>query len=185
VVPREGPGGHIGVASWWWCLALALALIAPGAPPGSAPPVGPIVGVSPISTPGAASLTANATALDVGGSWNCGQGGETFDLFGQANAGVAPYQYLWSFGDGTPPSAAQDPVHTYHNLLEFTANLTVTDATHETARTQVTGHWGVPQTCTAAPSTNWAGIALYVLLVAGVATAIILLTRRQRQRPLP
>lgn len=45
-----------------------------------------------------------------------------------ASGGTAPYSYLWTFGDGTPASTAQNPAHTYASPGLYTAALVVTDA---------------------------------------------------------
>jgi hypothetical protein len=45
-----------------------------------------------------------------------------------ASGGTAPYGYLWTFGDGTAPSAAQNPSHTYAAPGFYSATLVVTDA---------------------------------------------------------
>ncbi len=50
--------------------------------------------------------------------------------------GVPPYTYLWSFGDGGS-SSSQDPVHTYTQVGNFSANLTIQDARGENAVSSV------------------------------------------------
>jgi PKD repeat protein len=47
---------------------------------------------------------------------------------GSATGGTAPYTFSWSFGDGTAPSTAQNPSHTYATAGNYTATLTVTDS---------------------------------------------------------
>ena len=168
------------------CPILAALLLITGA--GSpAAPVAAAVGPGAATT-GAAPLAANATAVDMGGNWNCGQGHETFNLFGQGIDGAPPYRYVWNFGDGSPPSSAQDPVHSYQNVLQFTANLTVTDASNHLAVAHVSVAWGIPLDCTGTGSgpLNGAGVWVYLGLVVAVAVAIALtVRRRRRQRPLP
>jgi PKD repeat protein len=61
---------------------------------------------------------------------------------GSATGGTAPYAYSWNFGDGTAPSAAQSPSHTYTTAGNYTATLTVTDsatpASHSTSNVVIT-----------------------------------------------
>jgi len=157
-------------------------LAAPGALGGGSTPA---VGIDRAAALEPPNLTANATAVLGPASWNCGQGSQTVDLFGRALNGIAPYRYLWTFGDGSAPSDAQDPVHTYYDVDRVEANLTVTDATNATAQAHVIETWGIPQDCTAPATTNWPGVALYLALVAGVVVVGVLVVRRQRTRPLP
>jgi PKD domain-containing protein len=168
----------------WGVLLAVVVLLVPAGLASAAPP-------TPTERPGGperpattGALSANATAVVIGGNWNCGQGTETVDLFGRAIDGVGPYQYQWSFGDGSPPSAAQDPVHTYTDLTGVTANLTVTDSNHSTARTQIYFAWSIPPTCSTAPASDWAGIVLYVVLVVAVAAGIAFAVRRRRSPPI-
>lgn len=50
------------------------------------------------------------------------------DFSGSALGGTAPYTYFWDFGDGTT-STAQSPNHVYVQTGQYTACLTITDAT--------------------------------------------------------
>jgi PKD repeat protein len=52
----------------------------------------------------------------------------TVSFVGQAQGGSPPYAFDWDFGDGTPNSTAQNPVHTYANSGVYVAALTVTDS---------------------------------------------------------
>jgi PKD repeat protein len=83
--------------------------------------------VLPAPTPLAATASSNVTAgtapLEVG-------------FQGSASGGVAPYSYHWRFGDGTS-SALQNPSHKYSSPGNYTAALTVTDASGNTARSAV------------------------------------------------
>jgi hypothetical protein len=146
---------------------------------------GPLSPARPVASAAPAALTANSTFLLGAASWNCGQGYQTVDLNARATGGVAPYTFLWSFGDGSPNSNDMDVVHLYQNVVHFTANLTVTDASNATAHSRVSGTWGMPLSCSSHTDFGWAGVALYVGLVAGVALAILLVIRGRRRRPLP
>ncbi|MCC6691144.1 MAG: PKD domain-containing protein [Bacteroidia bacterium] len=59
-------------------------------------------------TVGCAPLLVNLTDLSVKGSGNIAS-------------------WLWTFGDGTPPSSSQNPIHTYVASGNYTISLTVTD----------------------------------------------------------
>ena len=169
--------------SWFGCLLTGLLLLAALAPSGnSVPPLPVAAGAGAFSVP---SLHANASAVDTGGTWNCGQGVETVDLFGEASAGTPPYQYRWDFGDGSPASVAQNPVHTYRNVLHMVANLTVTDATNATAQAVASAAWVVPTDCTGSRGTDWGGLLLYSGLLAGVAVGAVLFVRYRPDRPPP
>ncbi|MCI4339970.1 MAG: PKD domain-containing protein [Thermoplasmata archaeon] len=169
--------GWIGVVVVLWLLLAGAAAAAPGS---RAAPSAPMR-----NAPGALALTANASAFDTGGSWNCGQGQEIVDLFGQGAGGTSPYSYRWDFGDGSASSAAQNPVHTYHNVLKFTANLTVTDATNTTVRAVASGSWGIPLDCAGSRTTDWGGLLVYSGLVAAVAVGAVLFVRYRPDRPRP
>jgi PKD domain len=172
------------VRSFWWSLAIAVVLVGALGPLGGLAPVRAAPALPAAAVPATpAGFGANASAVVAGGTWNCGQGSETIDLFGRAISGAGPFQYQWSFGDGSAPSAAQDPVHTYYNVQTATANLTVTDGANATAHAQVSAVWTIPLNCSSTPTTDRAGIALYLVLVVGVAGAIVLLVRRRRQPP--
>jgi hypothetical protein len=143
-----------------------------------------------LSSSTGSNLTANGSYFDDGGSWNCEQGQETIYLFGNAVGGVAPYQFSWTFGDGSPSSPTQDPVHVYHTVGVFHANLTVTDAVGDHANSTVNPDWAVPLFCTG-PSTPFGslglvGVTLYAGLIIGVIVAVVLIRRARRgRRPLP
>jgi PKD repeat protein len=49
-------------------------------------------------------------------------------FIGQVEGGVPPYQYDWDFGDGTPTSTLQDPLHRYNVSGNYLVDLTVTDS---------------------------------------------------------
>ena len=160
-------------------VALVILLLAPV--PASGAGVGPV----PTAPRSATSLTANATAQDQGGHWNCAQGAETFALFSHVGGGLAPYRYAWNFGDGSPPSSAEDPVHTYTTPQSFTVTLVVVDSGNASARASVLLNWGIPLYCSG-PTTNWGGVLLYGALIVGIAGGGFLVFRaRRRSPPLP
>lgn len=179
------PRGTDRVATRFFLLFLTAVLLVVPAPVGAST-VLPGASLHPIvPTALAEPLAANATAIAASGSWNCGQGHETVNLFARAQGGEAPYAYLWQFGDGSPSSTAQNPVHTYQDLSGFTANLTVTDTAHASVRTSVNLSWAIPLYCQANPAWDWWGIALYLLLVVVVVAVLVVVVRGRRRRPLP
>ena len=49
-----------------------------------------------------------------------------------AVGGLPPYEYRWSFGDGTPTTAGpQDTIHSYSSTGMYTAHVIVTDSLHQ------------------------------------------------------
>ncbi|MGH9926188.1 MAG: PKD domain-containing protein, partial [Nitrososphaeraceae archaeon] len=56
----------------------------------------------------------------------------TYRLEGDALGGTTPYTFHWDFGDGQQ-TTGQNVRHTYENPGSYTANLTVTDATGQSA----------------------------------------------------
>src|SRR5438309_166066 len=60
--------------------------------------------------------------------------GSEVNFTGSATGGIQPNKYTWSFGDGAE-SVGQTVVHVYLAIGNYTANLTVTDASKQTATT--------------------------------------------------
>jgi outer membrane protein assembly factor BamB len=69
------------------------------------------------------SLTAT-----IGGSPLTGEIPLTTDFSASPTGGLAPYTVLWSFGDGSTPTAGATASHTFEATGNFTANATITDA---------------------------------------------------------
>ena len=62
------------------------------------------------------------------------------------------FEYEWDFGDGSPVSTEQDPTHTYTEVGEYTATLTVTDPeTEEQGTASVEINVNEPSTCPTGP----------------------------------
>jgi hypothetical protein len=136
-------------------------------------------------SPAGIALSANITVVDQAGQWNCAQGYETFAFFSHVSGGIAPYRYAWNFGDGSPSSSAEDPVHTYTTPQSFSVTLMVVDSVNASARTSMTLTWGIPLYCSS-PTSNWGGVVLYGALIVGIAGGGLLVLRaRRRSPPLP
>ena len=71
---------------------------------------------------GSSPLTATASATPTTGNAPL-----SVAFTGSATGGTAPYSYSWNFGDGSAPSATQNPSHTYGSAGTYTATLTATD----------------------------------------------------------
>jgi PKD repeat protein len=84
-----------------------------------------IQGASPLTASAAANPTTGNAPLSV-------------SFTGSASGGTAPYSYSWNFGDGSAPSTAQNPTHSYAAACTCTATLTVTDDSSP-ARTAAAG----------------------------------------------
>ncbi len=63
--------------------------------------------------------------------------GELIEFEGEADGGVEPYTWNWSFGDGNM-STDQNPTHAYAELGEYDVELIVTDAEDTTASDETT-----------------------------------------------
>lgn len=72
---------------------------------------------------GSTPLTASASAAPTTGNAPL-----AVSFTGSATGGTTPYSYSWNFGDGSAPSTAQNPSHTYSSAGTYTATLTVTDS---------------------------------------------------------
>jgi PKD repeat protein len=80
--------------------------------------------------PDVAPLTASVRALA-----GLGEAPWPAEFFGSAEGGTAPYEWAWSFGDGST-SSVENATHVYDLEGNFAVNLTVTDAA---GRTELTG----------------------------------------------
>lgn len=74
---------------------------------------------------------ATANGLSVGASDEVAaisSASETVAFSSSARGGVAPYAYLWSFGDGSVGSTIEAPTHVFASSGDFAVSLRVTDA---------------------------------------------------------
>ncbi len=138
----------------------------------------------------ASTLSATASFVNWTVTGNpCGQGGGvvlTAHFLGNASGGVPPYQFNWSFGDGSPPSTVQDPSHTFARGYEWNVTLNVTDA----ARTGTSASILVRPPIFNCPaelgrSANFDGLVLgglVALIVAGATVALMVQRHRARQK---
>lgn len=113
-----------------------------------------------VSAPGVNPVISNAVHIHVSGGSACPFSATasattnsltaplTASFTGSANGGTGPYAWSWSYGDGSPLSLAQDPVHTYNRSGTFVVNLTVTDSLSATAKSVLTLVVEAPLTAT-------------------------------------
>jgi PKD repeat protein len=109
----------------------------------------------------------------------------TIHFIGQAQGGVGPYSFDWSFGDGTV-ARTQDPAHTYSGPGSYSVSLIVTDAKGDTSESNLSVQVGVhTQNSTVTPSTVWlwpAVLGAAVVAAAGLSlTAVLIVARERRQ----
>jgi PKD repeat protein len=74
------------------------------------------------------SLAVSATASPTGGAAPL-----AVSFTGTSSGGLGPINYVWTFGDGTPSSTAQNPGHTYTTAGTYTVTLNATDANRVSA----------------------------------------------------
>jgi PKD repeat protein len=109
----------------------------------------------------------------------------TVDFLGQAQGGIAPYSFNWSFGDGTV-AEIQNPAHTFSTVGVYSVSLTVTDAKGQSSKTNLSVQVGSPSKggSVSAPS-SWLLPALLGLIigitVAAILTVAIVQSRRRRR----
>ena len=99
--------------------------------------------------------------------------------------GVPPYGFSWRFGDGSPPSSVEDPVHTYHET-GAQVNITVDDSRGGEASSAFHVSWPLalclvpPLPSLAPPLGGWAILALGSSV--GLFCAFARLVRRGERR---
>lgn len=166
------------------CLLGGVALLVVATLVPNAPTAAPELARSPAAAspaPLATGVAVAASFLDRGGSWNCGRGSETVNLFANATGGTPPYTYVWDFGDLTPASDAADPVHTYEGVGPFSASVRVVDHAGSYANASVAVAWPIPAACVAS-SPSPLGALLYAALLASVGGGGYLVVRWLRTR---
>lgn len=177
--PRGGSRVAVAVAAASLIAVLAFALL-PAAASGPGPRGGGLV-----QPP---ALSANVTYQDMGGSWNCGQGHQSFQFFGNVQGGVAPYTYNWTFGDGSPNSSNASPTHTYLRFGQFVVNVSIRDHAGAFLNASVIPYWGISDACTGSTALGPLGVfgvALYAALLLAIILGAILVIRIRRRRPPP
>jgi ABC-type dipeptide/oligopeptide/nickel transport system permease component len=105
---------------------------------------------------GTAPLTATLT-----GSGSRGSSPLVITFVANVAGGQSPYQYLWSFGDGSTASGSPSEVHEFTRTGTFTTELTVTDG----RGVSVMANWTVTVVSPAGPSllSYFGGPVIWVL----------------------
>jgi len=103
-----------------------------------------------------------------------------------ASGGIAPYHYLWSFGDGNASANGSGPTHTYLWNGTFQATVLITDSLGATVNRSISVRTPASAcaNATSAPSSTpfeWSPIA-DTLFVGGIAVAIAVLVLRENRR---
>jgi hypothetical protein len=146
------------------------------------------VAAHPGALPSSSTLSANVTYLDLGGDWNCGQGHQTFEFFGNVAGGEAPYTYNWTFGDGTNGSQIASPSHTFSRIGQFVVNVSIRDSAGTFLNASISPVWGISDVCTGASELGPLGafgVALYAALILAIVLGAFLAIRVRRRRPPP
>ena len=133
---------------------------------------------------------ANWTWVGSGNPCAGGTGELVANFVANASGGVAPYRYLWNFGDGSPPSDQQSPSHDYSfNVAQYNITVILTDNMGATASAIFTvGEPAFSCPAVLVPSSHAGSSALLIVAIvvgASAAAAIvgIDLIRRQGQPP--
>jgi len=84
------------------------------------------------------------------------------------SGGTAPYNYSWSFGDGTPASTTQNPSHIYGGAGTYLTQVTLTDSAGHAAQAGVSVAVAPALNATASASPTSGNAPLTVNLVATV-----------------
>lgn len=113
--------------------------------------------------------------------WSCIPLSETVYLFGNGTGGFPPYQFNWSFGDGSPTESGQNVSHTYpglEGLQVHNVTLWVTDSHGGNASTEQ-GVSSAPPPCplyrSSASVSEWplvVGFGMFGVIAATMITAV-------------
>jgi PKD repeat protein len=105
----------------------------------------------------------------------------TVSFVGQAQGGVPPYHYAWSFGDGTT-AILQNPHHTYNFSGQFAVVLTVADSKNNRSSSSLTIEVRGPSAGGPAGPDWFSAFVIALVVVAGVATVRGVTGLRQQTR---
>jgi hypothetical protein len=128
-------------------LLAAVSIRCSGSPPSPVGSVSVTVTTTTTTTTTIPGVNAGAISAAPAGTGLAAATVYSFSFTTQPSGGVAPYTFVWAFGDGQE-GAGPSPAHVYMNTGNFTASATVTDTTGKSARTSsavsirgVSGHW--------------------------------------------
>jgi PKD repeat protein len=132
---------------------------------------------------GFVNVTIKLEAL-AGSSDTSGASPLTVSFVGQAQGGVPPYRFEWSFGDGSK-SSIQDPQHTYNSSGHYIAALTVTDSRNNMSSSSLSIDVGGGPSVSGPSSSDWFYASLAA--AAGIASmaavwSAVTVRRRGQQR---
>ena len=164
-------------------------------------PVSETVVFSPVNGPLGAQGWANVTIRGGGGNYCIGDSGqigthpawENVSFVALAWNGNPPYQYVWSFGDGTENVSGARVYHTYQQYGNWHVILTVTDASAALNTTRLLVQYIPPPDPVPVCSRSvWLSLGLTagegyalisgIVVVAAVACAV-LWRRRKKDKP--
>jgi PKD domain/Galactose oxidase, central domain len=116
--------------------------------------------------------------VDAGIQWNgSARVSSALNFSGNVSGGLGPYQYYWSFGDGTFSNSPQ-PVHAYDRTGSFEVNLTVTDRVDQKSNASAFVNVSTPGTGLPAGTILTYGIVATAAIMA--AAVVALLWQRKR-----
>jgi PKD repeat protein len=103
-------------------------------------------------------------------------------FFSNVSGGVAPYNYSWSWGDGSPLTFLQNPVHVFTGPGLYNPVLTVTDA-HGYSNGTVLSLIVPAPPCAVTKSSEqpWVLIGVVVGFVVGACGLVLVSARRWRE----
>jgi hypothetical protein len=123
------------------------------------------------------------TLVDTGIQWNGSSGvSSSLDFSANVSGGLGPYQYNWSFGDGTFSNRPY-PVHAFLRSGSFQVNLTVTDRVGQTSDASGLVNISAPGSGLLSPPVRVYASVLEASIVAVTGAVFVWQKRRDRSPP--